>query len=223
MALPNSYSEMYPNRFLKADLLKGQKVTLTVKDIIGEELTGDDEKSQLKWILRFVERPLELVIPKVNGECFRRMFGNDPHTAIGKRVTLFPTKTKAFGQVVDCIRIWGSPDLEADMPISVRDGGGRKRKEMVMHKVAPGTCGWRGDGPTAASKPSALPSVVDPRISAAWGILGIAEGAAHMAAFTGDAVAYLAYLNRLIDANADPRGGEYIDDSDIPDFSEAKQ
>ena len=205
MALPNSYSEMYPNRFLKADILQGKKVTLTVKNIIGEELTGDDEKAQLKWILQFVERPLELVIPKVNGECFRRMFGSDPHMAIGKRVTLFPTKTKAFGQVVDCIRIWGSPDLAEDMPISVRDGGGRKRKEMVMHKVLPGTCGFRGE---AVAIPTPVPTTtepsvaVDPRISAAWGILGIPadNGQADLRHnFGGDQAVYLADLNNRID------------------------
>src|ERR1035437_6074572 len=180
MALPSSFSEMYPNRFLKADILKGQKVTLTVKNIIGEMLTSDDEKKEQKWIVQFVERPLELVIPKVNGECFRRMFGNDPHAAIGKRITLFPTKTKAFGEVVDCIRIWGSPDLPESLPISVKDGGSRKRKEMVMHKVMPGTCGWRGDAPMAnGAVLSAHPSV-DPRILAAWGILGLADGPADM-------------------------------------------
>ena len=209
MALPNSYSEMYPNRFLKADLLKGQKVTLTVKNIIGEELTGDDEKAQLKWILQFVERPLELVIPKVNGECFRRMFGNDPHMAIGKRVTLFPTKTKAFGQVVDCIRIWGSPDLAEDMPISVRDGGGRKRKEMVMHKVLPGTCGFKGEAIPAPAPvfATAEPSVaVDPRISAAWGILSIlpAIGQEDLREnFAGNQAEYITDLNRRIDLQAE--------------------
>jgi len=203
MELPNSYSEMYPNRFLKADLLKGQKVTLTVKNIIGEELTGDDEKKQLKWILQFVERPLELVIPKVNGECFRRMFGNDPHSGVGKRVTLFPTKTKAFGQVVDCIRIWGSPDIPEDMPISVRDGGSRKRKEMVMHKVLPGTCGFKATAHAIVPEPQQATTVqVDPRISAAWGILGILpeiglDDLHHN--FSGDQALYIADLNRRID------------------------
>jgi len=208
MELPGSYSEMYPNRFLKADLLKGQKVTLTVKNIIGEELTGDDEKKQLKWILQFVERPLELVIPKVNGECFRRMFGNDPHSGVGKRVTLFPTKTKAFGAVVDCIRIWGSPDIAEDMPISVRDGGSRKRKEMVMHKVLPGTCGYKATAHTVVPGPPTTtePSVaVDPRISAAWGILGIPadNGQSDLRYnFGGNQAVYLTDLNNRIDRQA---------------------
>ena len=208
MELPNSYSEMYPNRFLKADLLKGQKVTLTVKNIIGEELTGDDEKAQLKWILQFVERPLELVIPKVNGECFRRMFGNDPHAGVGKRVTLFPSKTKAFGQVVDCIRIWGSPDIAEDMPISVLDGGSRKRKEMVMHKVLPGTCGFKATAHSVVPEPD-TPTVavaVDPRITAAWGILGIPIQNGHADLqynFSGDQAAYIADLNARIDRQAE--------------------
>ena len=156
--LPNSYKVMYPSRFLDAEMLAGKKVTLTVREIIGEELVGDNEKAELKWILKFVERDKELVIPKVNGECFRRMFGNDPHAAIGKRVTFFPTKTKCFGKTVDCIRIWGSPDLTEDMPITVRDGGSRRGKEMVMHKVNPGECGFKGDAqPKAPATAPAAP------------------------------------------------------------------
>jgi len=37
MALPETYSELYPGRFLKADLFKGRKVTLTIKNIDIEE------------------------------------------------------------------------------------------------------------------------------------------------------------------------------------------
>jgi hypothetical protein len=146
MPLPHAYSELYPGRFLKADLLKGRKVTLTIKDINIEELIGENNKKDPKVIVSFTERPLELVFPKTNGECLRRMFGGDPHNAIGKRITLFPSTTKFGRETVDCIRIWGSPDLAEDMNITVPQGR-KKALEMVMHKVNPGECGFKGDGP----------------------------------------------------------------------------
>lgn len=160
--VPDSYRTMYPSRFLYSDMLKGKKVTLTIKTILGEELTGDDEKKKQGWILYFVETPRQLVIPKVNGECLRRMFGNDPHASIGKRLTIFPSTTVAFGKKVDAIRIWGSPDLETDMDISVRDGGSRKPKEMRMHKVSAGECGFKGGPSVVAPLMASAPVATDP-------------------------------------------------------------
>lgn len=162
MALPDSYSELYPGRFLKADLLKGKKVTLTIKDIDVQDLVGETGKPSAKVIASFVERPLELVLPKTNGECMRRMFGNNPHSWIGKRVTLFPSTTKFGRETVDCIRIWGSPDLAEDMPITVPQGR-KKALEMVMHKVA------------VKAATEAPKVTLDPRITAAFEILDWTE------------------------------------------------
>ena len=161
MALPDTYSELYPGRFLKADLLKGKKVTLTLKNVDIEELIGENNKAAAKVIVSFAERPLELVLPKTNGECLRRMFGNNPHAWIGKRVTLFPSTTKFGRDTVDCIRIWGSPDLDADMPITVPQGR-KKALEMVMHRV---------EAKNGTATPPKASSAIDPRILTAFGIL----------------------------------------------------
>ena len=68
-ALPGSYSEMYPGRFLKADMLKGQKVTVTIVKIMGEDLIGENNKAKSEWIVKIKERPLELVLNKTNAFC----------------------------------------------------------------------------------------------------------------------------------------------------------
>lgn len=167
MALPDSYSELYPGRFLKADALKGHKITFSIADVDVQELEGGDGKKAAKVIVTFhkpqsaalAKLPLELVLPKTNGECLRRMFGNNPHAWVGKRVTLFPSTTKFGRETVDCIRVWGSPDLPEDMPITVPQGR-KKALEMVMHKVA--AKGAPADAPKAA---------IDPRIEAAFNVL----------------------------------------------------
>lgn len=142
MALPHSFSELYPGRFLHADILKGKKVTLTIKNVDIEVLEGE-KKKEPKAVVTFIERPLDLVFAKTNGHCLKRMFGSDPHTWLGKRITLFPSTTSFGRETVECIRIWGSPDIAADMSISVPQGR-KKPLEMVMHKVAPGECGFKG-------------------------------------------------------------------------------
>lgn len=164
--LPGSYSEMYPNRFLKADMLKGAKVTLTIKDIVGEGLMSEEGAANLEWVASFTERPLQLVVNKTNAFCFYRMFGGDPHSWIGRRVTLYPTTVKAFGATQDCIRVWGSPDIAEDLPITIPQG--RKKKiEAIMHKTAA-----KGGFAAAAPQSTEHRNGLDPRILAGLEILG---------------------------------------------------
>jgi len=142
MALPDTWSELFPNRFLHADLLKGRKVTLTIKNLDMEEMKTDKGvKSAV--IAYFVERPLQLGTNKTNGFCLKRMFGNNPHNWIGKRITIYPTTTKFGPDTVDCIRIFGSPDIAADMKITVPQGR-KKPIEMTMHRINAGECGFKG-------------------------------------------------------------------------------
>ena len=191
MPLPDTYSELYPGRFLKADMFKGKKVQLTIKDINIEELIGENNKKDPKVIVSFVERPLEYVMPKTNGFCLKRMFGDDPHSWIGKRVVWYPTKTKFGREDVDCLRIWGSPDIKEDMEITVPQGR-KKRWETVMHATK--AASTNGSTPAAANAP-------DPRIVAAWGILDWTEEerVADRAKFSGTDAEYVVYLNGQID------------------------
>lgn len=194
--LPGSYSELWPQRFLKADLLKGKKVTLTIKSIDGEDLIGENNKEKAEWLVKFVERDKELVMNRTNGFCLYRMFGADPHGWIGKRITLYPAVTKFGRETVDCIRVYGSPDIAEDMPITVPQGR-KKAWETVMRAV-------KGkDAPaTSATTPAVAPKATDPRIITAWEILSWNEqerkdNRAVMHDMTD--ASYLAYLNARID------------------------
>lgn len=166
--LPGSYSEMYPGRFLKADMLKGKKVTVTIIEIMGEDLIGENNKAKAEWIVKIKERPLQLVLNKTNAFCLYRMFGGDPHSWLNKRITLYPTTTKFGRDTLDCLRIWGSPDIAEEMPITVPQGR-KKAWETVMHK----TVGKSADvAPLASAMPPASASPLDPRVTAAFEILG---------------------------------------------------
>jgi hypothetical protein len=198
--LPGSYSEMYPNRFLKADMLKGHKVTLTIKDISGEGLMSEDKGSNLEWIVSFAERDKQFVMNKTNATCLYRMFGGDPKSWIGHRITLFPTTVFAFGANQDCLRVWGSPDIAEDLSITVPQGR-KKAWETVMHKT--GTAHTNGQTPT--SPPPENQSGLDPRIAVAFGLLGWdapAQSKFIIENLAKGQPAMIAELNRLLDTES---------------------
>jgi len=184
MPKPTNYDELYPGRFLKAGLLKGQKVTLTIKDVDLEQMEDNTGKPKAKAIVSFAERPLELVACKTNGLCLKAMFGKELTNWIGKRVTLFPGQWNGE----ECIRIWGSPDIDKQFEVSI-ELPRRRPFPMTMHKV------------DDRKQPASEPVSVDPRIDAAWQILGISkeQGQAELQKAGGDQTSYLSDLNYRID------------------------
>jgi hypothetical protein len=126
---PVDWDELYPGRFIKAVDLKGKKVTLKIAGVKLEELIGD-KGPQIKGLISFEGKDKQLALNKTNGICLKEMFGKKLAEWTGKRVTLFPTTYNDD----DCIRIWGSPDIEADREVMVALP--RKRPfKMTMHRV----------------------------------------------------------------------------------------
>lgn len=124
----NDWDELYPGRFLKAGLLaEGERRLLTISTIDTDELEGDKGK-KVKGVVSFKEEPMQLALNKTNGICLREMFGRVPWKWEGKRIVLFASEWGGE----PCIRIWGSPDIEADIEVEVQLP--RKRPfKMTMH------------------------------------------------------------------------------------------
>lgn len=127
---PVDYDQLYPGRFIKAGELLGKKVTLTIADVDLEDLVGDDGQAKAKAILSFRETPKKLVTCKTNGFCLKEMFGKQIAAWIGKRVTLFPDTWNGE----PCIRVWGSPDIPADIEVQITLPRRRPFKKM-LHRV----------------------------------------------------------------------------------------
>jgi hypothetical protein len=127
---PTTYDQLYPGRFLKAGELLGKKVTLTIADVDLEELVGDTGKPQTKCIISFRETPKKLVACKTNGICVREMFGKTLADWIGKRITLFEDSWNGE----PATRIWGSPDIDAPIEVTVTLPRRRPFKK-TMHKI----------------------------------------------------------------------------------------
>lgn len=126
---PVDWDELYPGRFIKAGEFKGKKPTLTITMVRIEELVGD-KGPQIKGVIGFQQTEKHWALNKTNGICLKEMFGRKVQEWVGKRVTLFA----GVWDGEECIRVWGSPDLEADKEVTVQLP--RKRPfKMTMHRV----------------------------------------------------------------------------------------
>ena len=132
---PKNYDQLYPGRFLKAGILDGKKVSLTIASVKHEKLEGE-KGEELKVVMSFAERQMQLVLCKTNAICIKAMFGHLVAGWIGKKVTLFEGKVEVAGPMKGqpCIRIWGSPEIADDQPVAVKLPK-RKAFEMTMHRV----------------------------------------------------------------------------------------
>lgn len=128
---PVDWDELYPGRFIKASDLKGGKVTLKITRVHVEELVGD-KGPQMKGVIAFEKTEKQLALNKTNGICLKEMFGKKVQEWVGKRVTLFPSQWDGE----DCIRVWGSPEIDRDREVTIALP--RKRPfAMTMHKTGP--------------------------------------------------------------------------------------
>uniref|UniRef100_A0A6M3J6U6 Uncharacterized protein n=1 Tax=viral metagenome TaxID=1070528 RepID=A0A6M3J6U6_9ZZZZ len=153
---PVDYDELFPGRFIKAGLLKGREVTLTISSVAVEKLPQDDGTVRDRGIIAFRERPdKQLVLNSTNGQCIKAMFGRVLASWLGKRITLAPERDRFGREMVDCIRIAGSPDLPADIQI-----------EVVLPRKKPKPRTLRRTGKARASQPRASTAAVDAAVAA---------------------------------------------------------
>ncbi len=139
---PVDWDELYCGRFIKCSDLKGKNVTLQIASVDLEELVGE-KGPQKKGVIAFQKTDKNLALNRTNGVCIKAMFGKKVQAWVGKRITLMPAQWNGD----DAIRIFGSPDLAEDMPVTVALPR-RRPFEMVMHAVRTGA-----QKPTEPSEP----------------------------------------------------------------------
>lgn len=126
------FDKLFPTRFMKAGMFSGRDVTLTISKVVLEELEGDKGK-EMKAIVSFSERPMQLVLNKTNGLCLKAMFGPETGAWVGKRVTFFPAPI-SFGDSDIAIRVRGSPDIEKTLTFELKLAR-KKPKPTTLQKT----------------------------------------------------------------------------------------
>ena len=114
---------MFPSDYVAAVELQGRDVTLTVKGISKEALQMKDGGNKSKLVMRFEKTAKKLVVNKTNADVIAGIYGTAAEKWVGKRVTLYPTRCLAFGEMVDCIRVREkvkSQGQEGELPEELR-------------------------------------------------------------------------------------------------------
>ena len=96
---------MFPGDYLSAVEFKGKDVTLTVAAVSKESLQLADGGKKDKMVIRFERTPKKLVCNKTNADSIAQVYGSEAEKWVGKRVTFYPTRCLAFGDMVECIRV----------------------------------------------------------------------------------------------------------------------
>ena len=135
--VPETYSDCVDTRFMAAEELGDKKVTLRIAGLYREDLADEEGGTKCKTTMEF-SRPdgtiirKRLVLNRTNLDCLRALWGDRVADWIGRRLTIH--------QVPNCyrgkpgVRIWGSPDLEQDVEVTVTLPR-KKPFKMTMHKV----------------------------------------------------------------------------------------
>jgi hypothetical protein len=125
------WDQLYPGRFFKGgDILEGEKKLVTISALDLEPLEGDKGLRE-KGILSFEGEKQQLALNKTNGICLREMFGRKPYLWVGKRFAMFQSEW----QGEPCVRVWGSPDIDKDIAVTIDLGRRRKPFKMTMHAM----------------------------------------------------------------------------------------
>lgn len=95
----------FPSDFLSAVEFKGKDVTLTISAVTKEQVQMTDGSKKAKMVLRFEKTAKKLIANRTNADSIAQLYGTEASGWVNKRVTFYPTRCLAFGEMVDCVRV----------------------------------------------------------------------------------------------------------------------
>lgn len=98
-------SQVFPSKYLTAADLNGKQFTLTIKRVTVEEMITHDNKKVNKPVVWFDKAQKGFVMNVTNAHIIVALYGDETDDWKGKRITLYPTKVRAFGEMQDAIRV----------------------------------------------------------------------------------------------------------------------
>jgi hypothetical protein len=107
------YRTYYDRDYIGAFDLLGKDVSKTIARVECKVLENAQGKSK-KLIVYFNGADKGFACCKTNAKTIAVMYGNDTDKWVGKRITLYPTTTNAFGANVECIRVRPNPPKGSD-------------------------------------------------------------------------------------------------------------
>ena len=109
-------SAAFPSKYLKADDLEDRDWTVTIKNVVIEDI-GQGEQKQEKMIIYFSELDKGLVANKTNATVIEKLYGDETDGWKGKAITLWPNHDVEFkGEIVSAIRVRSKAPKSAPLP-----------------------------------------------------------------------------------------------------------
>lgn len=108
-------------------LLPGEEKVLTIKRVSNEIVTGSDGKKEECQVAYFMEDEKPMILNKTNMKTIERIY-KTPYVEdwAGKKITIYSEKVKAFGEVVDALRIKKSIPKDIQEPKLMCDKCGKE-------------------------------------------------------------------------------------------------
>lgn len=95
---------LYPSKYVKAADLNGKDITLTIQKLVVEKM-GHGSEEERKPVLYFRGATKGLVLNRTNAMIIGALYGDETDDWVGQRITIYPTKVRAFGSMQDAIRV----------------------------------------------------------------------------------------------------------------------
>ena len=98
--------DLFPSNYICADDLKGRDHTLTIQEIVKEEVYDKKERKHvLKPALYFKDKKKGLILNITCARIVQKLYGKQIEDWIGKRITIYPTTEYNFGEEQDVVRV----------------------------------------------------------------------------------------------------------------------
>lgn len=98
-------SDVFPSKYIKAGDLEGRTLTLRISKVTMEEMVTHDSKKVRKPVVWFEKASKGFVLNLTNALTIANLHGDEMDDWKGKRIAIYPTRVKAFGEMQDCVRV----------------------------------------------------------------------------------------------------------------------
>jgi hypothetical protein len=120
----------------------GKDLILTIKAVKVEQVTGPDNRKEDCTVMYFVENAKPMIVNATNAKTITKLY-KTPYIEewAGKKIQIFSTEVKAFGDVVEALRIRPKIPTQAvpislkcsDCPDEITGASGRTAEQIAQY------------------------------------------------------------------------------------------
>lgn len=82
----------------------GEDLTVTIDYVVAEEVAGTDGKKEMCTVAH-LKGHKPMILNMTNSKSIHKLYGPYIEDWAGKQITLYASQTRAFGEMVECLRI----------------------------------------------------------------------------------------------------------------------